>query len=388
MTLFAPEIFAPRLTVRDVNENAIGQLTTFSEADFIPKWNGVGTWRIKAAFDVPGAELFRAGCSITGVMPDGYLFSGQMTDLAKTKDSDNLGGGTVEVSGVHDNAILGFRMAYPDPSVGASSQTATATYNATGPLETVLRTIVALNMGPSAPVVTRRITNLALDTDQGRGPTSPVSLRFDNLLELHQRMMSPAGMGFSIVAAPGGYFYSISQTRDLSDFIRFSQGRGTLGGWSYSLKSPVLTQAAVAGQGEGTARNIRTFNDPTHPELDWGWFIEQFIDRRDTNDTLEMTQAATEAFAQNNQFAVSILPIDTDDMKFGRDYQLGDIVAAEVDGTWYTDTITQIAYQFRPNSYRAVPTIGAADAVGGRALDIYRVVRLIASRVGLLEKRF
>ena len=35
-----------------------------------------------------------------------------------------------------------------------------------------------------------------------------------------------------------------------------------------------------------------------------------------------------------------------------------------------------------------LPSIGNAEAVGGRALDIYRVVRLIASRVGLLEKRF
>jgi hypothetical protein len=391
MTGFAPELFSPRVSVRDVAENALGQLETFTEADFVTKWNGVGSWRIKAASNVPGVEHITAGCGISAVMPDGYRFTGQVTDLVKSRNRDERGAGTLEVSGVEDNAILGFRLAFPTPSQPANLQTASATYNATGIAETVMRALVAANMGPSAGQSARRITNLRLEADQGRGSTIALSLRFDNLLEVHQRTLSPIGLGFSIKAEPGGYVYSISQARDLSLDVVYSEEKGNLDGWQYALKSPGLTKAIVAGQGEGTARNILEVNDPTIPSLEttWGFRIEQFVDRRDTNVTLELQQAAADSFGQqNNQFALTIDPVDTDDVKFGRDVFLGDIVSAKVDGTLYSDTITQVAYQFRPGSYRPVPTIGNADAVGGRALDLYRVVRLIASRIGLLEKRF
>lgn len=390
MTGFVPPNYAPRITVRDVNEDNTGQLATFSEADFVPRWNGVGSWRVKLAANTPGAELFVPGCGISAVMPDGFLFTGQMTDYRKTKNNENPGG-TVEASGVEDNALLGFRVVYPTPTVAVNLQTATATYNATGPAQTVMHNLVALNIGPAAPLSFRRITNLRQEQDQGLGPTSPVSLRFDNLLEVHQRVMSPAGLGFTIKAEPGGYVYQVHQARDLSLDVIFAEEKGNLSGYEYTLKSPGLTRGIVAGQGEGTARNISMYNDPTIPSLEttWGWVIEQFLDRRDTNVTAELQQAATEAFAQqNNQYSLTIETLDTPDIQFGRDYMMGDKVSVRIDGVTYTDTITQVLYEFRPDSYRQLPSIGNAEAVGGRALDIYRVVRLIASRVGLLEKRF
>lgn len=377
-----------RITIRNVLEQPIGQLADWMEADVLPRWNGVGAFTIKAALVTPGARLFSEGGSVIVNLPENQVFTGQITELAKRKNPEDAYG-TVEISGVEDNAILGYRVCLPSPLAAISAQTATATYNATGPAETVAWNLARLNLGPGA-VASRQVPNLVFDPDLARGPTAPVSLRYDSLLEVHQRILSPNSLGFSVKAElGGGYRYSISEARNLTSTIKFSEALGNLNGWEYVRRSPGLTQAIVAGQGEGTARNMQAFSDATGLEALWGWKIEQFLDRRDTNVLAELQQAASEAFSQqNNQYSLTIDPIDDDYRRFGKHYFLGDKVAVEVDGTSYADTITQVRYSSRPGQFRIRPVIGSAEAVGGRALDIYRVVKLIASRVGLLEKRF
>jgi len=382
------DISLTRITVRDITEAYTGQLRAFSEANFVQRWNGVGSWNIKCPATALGAELFKPGCSISVVLPDGQTFSGQMTSFVKTKDPDNRGG-TIEVSGVSDTAILGFRVVYPVPSQPVTLQTASATWNASGPAETVARNLVVQNIGPSAPLTFRRITNLAIDPDQGRGSNVSISARYDNLLDQIQRILSPVGLGFSVKAEFGGYRFSVVAARDLSLDFKFSEQIGNLDGWEYSLNAPQISYGIVAGSGEGTARNVIIEHDPRLVENTWGWVIEQFIDRRDTNVLAELQQAAAEAFAELGPlYSLTINPIDTDSVQFGRDYTLGDKVTVQIDGTNYVDTITQVRYEIKPGSLRIRPTIGNAESVYGRALDIYRVVRLIASRVGLLEKRF
>lgn len=378
-----------RITIRNAAEQQVGQLVDWMEADVVPRWNGVGAFTLKAALNTDGARLFSEGCSVYISLPDDQTFTGQVTDIIKRRSPEDAYG-TVEVSGVEDNAILGYRVCYPTPSAAITAQTATATYNATGPAETVARNLARVNIGPAA-LAGRLVPNLFFAPDQLRGPTTPVSLRYDNLLEATQRILSPVGLGFSVKAEPsgGGYRYSISAARDLTNAFKFSEAFGNLNGWEYSRKSPGLTKAYVAGQGEGIARNMIQVLDASGLEALWGWSIEQFLDRRDTNVLVELQQAAAEAFAQqNNQYSLTIDPLDSDDFRFGVHYLLGDKVAVEVDGTEYADTITSVRYQSRPGQFRRRPVIGSAEAVGGRALDIYRVVKLIASRVGLLEKRF
>lgn len=377
-----------RVTIRDVNENPVGQLVDWMSADVIPRWNGVGAFTIQAALGTPGARLFTAGSSVIISLPDDQTFTAQVTDITKRRGPEDSYG-TIEVSGVEDNAILGYRVCYPTPTASITAQTATATYNASGPAETVARDLARLNIGPAA-LAGRSVPNLVFDPDQFRGSTANISLRYDILLTALQGILSPAGLGFSVKAEfGGGYRFSIRQARDLSATIKFSDGLGNLNGFEYNLKSPGLTKAIIAGQGAGTARNMVLVPDTTGLEATWGWAIEQFLDRRDTNVLLELQQAAAEAFAQqNNQVSLTINPLDTPDRKFGVHYLLGDKVAVEVDGTTYADTITSAQYQSRPGSFRVLPVIGSAEAVGGKALDLYRIVKLIATRVGLLEKRF
>jgi Siphovirus ReqiPepy6 Gp37-like protein len=379
-----------RVTVRDVNEVPLGQLADWMQADVVPRWNGIGAFTIKTALGTPGARLFKAGTNVIISLPEEQSFTGQITDIVKSKEPEDPFG-TIEVSGVEDDAILGYRLCLPSPLATIGNQTASATYNATGPAETVARNLARLNIAPGVAVAWRQVPNLEFEPDQSRGGNVSVSLRYDILLEALQRILSPVGLGFSVKAQlAGGYRFSISEARDLSTQIKFSEALGNLNGYHYGLKSPGLTQAIVAGQGEGTARNMQPFTEPTGLlESTWGWRIEQFIDRRDTNVLLDLQQAAAEAFAeQNNLFSLSIDPLDTPERRFGVHYLLGDKVSVEIDDEMYADTITSVRYSSRPGQFRISPVIGNAEAVGGRALDIYRVVKLIATRIGLLEKRF
>jgi hypothetical protein len=392
-----------RVVVRDVNEVAQGQLTGEMEADFVPRWNGVGSWRIKCMLDQPGAELFTPGCgiSVNRTDDDGEdvrIFSGQMTSYqhswgnqtGDTERGGDSGAGTIEVAGVEDTAILGYRMVFPDPNRAVDLQTTAVNRVKTGKAETVMRDFARENIGDKVPLSApgdpdRRVTNLQFSTDQARGTTITVSARFDNLLDLTQRIASPQSLGFSIRSVAGGYLYDVTTAQDLSLDIKFSRELGNLRGYSYSTTAPMLTNAAVAGSGDGTARTILNFVNPVGP---WGWLIEQFIDRRDTAVFDEMLQAAQEAFAQyEEQFTLSFNPIDTAVMRFGRDYNLGDKVTVSINGVDFVDTITQVQYELRSGQERIKPVIGSAESVFGKALDIYRVVKLMVARVGLLERR-
>lgn len=377
-----------RITVRDVNEVAMGQLESLVEADFIPRWNGVGTWRILCSMKSSVAQHFKSGAGITVALPDGRRFTGQTTKIIKRKTRE-VPNGLIEVSGVEDTAILGFRLVFPTPSQPANLQTATATYNASGPAETVAKNIVRSNLGSSA-IAARKDSKVTVALDAARGGTVNVSARFDNMLDQVQRILTPKGLGFSLRWDDTKYLFDVYETRDLTGSVKFSENLGNLEGWEYSLAAPQLTQALVAGQGEGTARNIRIYDDPINNPAIWGWLIEQFIDRRDTNATLDLDQAAVEAFEAGGgeQFSLVISPTDSVDVRFGRDYYLGDQISVKIDGSEYNDTVTSAAYEIRAGSIRIKPTIGGAESVHGRMLDIYRVVKLIATRVGLLEKRF
>jgi hypothetical protein len=393
-----------RVVIRDVNEVAQGQLTGEMEADFIPRWNGVGSWRIKCMLDQPGAELFTPGCgiSVNRLDDDGNdvrIFSGQMTSYqhswgnqtGDTERGGDSGSGTIEVAGVEDTAILGYRMVFPDPARGVDLQTTAVNRVKTGFAETVMRDFARENIGDKVPSTgppgdpTRRVTNLEFSTDQARGTSITVSARFDNLLDLTQRIASPQLLGFSVKSVPNGYLYDVTSAQDLSLDVKFSRDLGNLRGYSYSTTAPMLTNAAVAGGGDGTARVINKYTQAVGP---WGWMIEQFIDRRDTSVAAEMLQAAQEAFSQyGEQFTLSFNPIDSEFMRFGRDYKLGDKVTVSINGVDFVDTITQVQYELRPGQERIKPVIGSAESVFGKALDLYRVVKLIVARVGLLERR-
>lgn len=379
----------PKIRIRDINEQRVGTIDKYTEAVFIPKWNGVGTWSLKIAANAPGAEFITPGCGVSVVLSDGSDFSGhatQFVDEWNTEGDD--GDGTITIAGVEDKAMLGYRVVLPVPGADYTAQTAAANYTITGQIETIIKRVVSDNIGSYALPV-RMVPNFNVMPDRATGPSTSVSLRYDNLLDTVQRLASPVQYGFSVVSVPGGWNFDVKPNIDASNRVKFARKLGNMTAYTFGRTAPTLTRAIVAGSGAGVARNVRTYDqvggavDPS-----WGFLLEGFIDRRDTSSSTDMLQAATEAFASGGEgVSLAVTVLDTDDIKIGRDYGLGSIVAAEVRGVVYNDIISQVQYSYKPDEIRITPTIGGGDAVYGKALDVYRVVRSISARLALLERR-
>lgn len=136
---------------------------------------------------------------------------------------------------------------------------------------------------------------------------------------------------------------------------------------------------------------------------------ERFVDRRDipvskaTNGTpinpgdstpvfpdvlAQLDQAGIEALTEAvSKASLSVTPIDTEQLQFGRDYSLGDIVAVSIDGVTITDVLREVKLSDDTgNGPEIKPTIGSPDATAD-APAIYRVVRKMRQAIRKIETR-
>lgn len=358
------------LLVRDENLDHIGVIEDDYALEAIERHLALGAWKIDLAADGPGAELLRAGAGILLVdsATGETLVSGPIRPQETQRAAD---GHTLSVSGVTDTAALG-RLCWPRPGQDIPSTGATqddAYYVTSGPAETVMRTLVDVNAGPSARAE-RQIPGLVLPASQGRGPTVESKTRFDSLLEALWGIGEIAGLGVRVVQQGTSLVLDVYEPADRSDEVRFSVGLGNLASYSYSLTPPEVTDIVVGVGGEGQARVFFRFTqrDPLWP----GLVLEEFVDRRDVDPTLSpgddgyvdpqaaAQQSADERFAEaGGKASVTFVPIDTDAVAWGRDYWLGDVVTAETEIGPVTDVIREVRYtRSAEDGQRIEPAIG------------------------------
>lgn len=280
-----------------------------------------------------GVILFRDGVKI---------MSGDIVSIARGSKQST-------VSGWSDTTLPDDRLVAPNPAQSWAAQS-TDYDNRTGPAETVLLNYINANVGPGA-LASRRIAGLRVPASAGRGKTTTVKGRFDKV-----------GTVLADVAESGGLHYDIAQDEDtlgpflqttvrpvadLSANVRFGTAGSFTGAvigsdWSYTLERPTVTDAVVAGGGEGADRILVEKVDTT-AEATWGRKIEQLIDQRQTTDTTELADAGTDALSDGaNPVSVSFTVTDQPDVRYRRDWQVGDKVGVSVDGIDLTDVVREV----------------------------------------------
>jgi prophage tail gpP-like protein len=111
-----------------------------------------------------------------------------------------------------------------------------------------------------------------------------------------------------------------------------------------------------------------------------------FKDRRDTDDPAELQQAIDEELAERAERAgLSISPVDTEGLRFGVDYDLGDRVTVMVDGTPVRDLLREVKFTLTGEGETVTPTVGTPSHPGA-ALGIFEQLRRLRSRVSGLER--
>jgi len=323
----------PQLSIRcfDSSLNLLTELDTYESAYFSRSWYDIGDFAIKINWNLTDAAGFRFASYFTignyVLFGTDYLKIGQILEIEKTVDQGGKGSQFVTVKGKEAKTILTQRLVEP---------TTTANYTAVGVAETVIKNLVKSQIGSTATA--NRIHPLVnVTTDQTRGSSVTVSSRFVMLSEEIRKAALASSMGSS---------FSFNPTTKLLDFecyegtdrtasqsvnprMIISTDYDTLK--SASVKTSYATYKNLvyaAGQGIGTARNIRKVYSGTEPS--GAARREVFSDMRELFTSTEIDAKGANVLAGlTTQKFIDAKALVYSQYVLGTDYNLGDIVTVK-----------------------------------------------------------
>ncbi|MFD5220324.1 siphovirus ReqiPepy6 Gp37-like family protein [Streptomyces tendae] len=391
-----------QLLVTDRNLNFIGDpITGWTKLACDLNFNAPASGSVQLPARPEVMELLQPGNRMV-VLRDGEIWcAGPMEepqDYTWGLES-NAGVGTVTCRFSDDLARVAGYLTYPEPSKSFATQTKTADVvrklTATN-AETIIRTLVNENCGPGA-LAARRIEQLILDTVAGVGTNQTLSTRFEPLLDACRTAAVTDKLGFRTRQVGDQIRFGVYAPRDLTGTARFSDGLGNLRSASFTLGAPTATSELVMGGNdpaddppEGDPAYQRVYVEVTsNLHTDW-WRVEKFIEKSGVDDDSEgeLTQAGVLAFGNDNPTAsLSTVTVDTEDLKAGRDFGLGDLVAVVLPtGLEIADVVQSIGLAAEPDSGELVTTvIGNNDKT--TTTRMVWTVRDLAYRLGQLEGR-
>ncbi|WP_225080439.1 siphovirus ReqiPepy6 Gp37-like family protein [Streptomyces sp. CoT10] len=304
--------------------------------------------------------------------------------------------GTVTVRWSDDLARVAGYLTYPEPSKAFTAQDTITdrmrTFTATN-AELLIRQVVNENCGPGA-LAARRIERLVLDDIAGVGGNRSLSTRFEPLLDACRAAAATDGLGFRTRQMGNEIRFGVYKPVDRTSTARFSRGLGNLRKIGFTLGGPLATSELVQGGGDpdeqATPPNRRVYVEVTSgAAADW-YRVEKLVDKTGTLDDSggELTQAGTLGFGDDNpQASLATVTVDTEDLRAGRDYFLGDkVTVALPTGLEVADIVQTIRLEATPDEGEVVTSVvGNSDKTTTSAT--VRAVRDLARRLGRLEAR-
>lgn len=371
-------------------------ITRWSQLDVVERCNIANTWVLEGPSSA--LRVFTPGMGCILDRDGDQVTSGQVRSIYRRMETDEDGR-------VHDLTTLGFisdldevagRRAFPQPAkvLNATPSTFTAAHDVrTGPIETVLLAYIAANLGPTAPVANRRQTKLVLPASLGRGGSTTVSARMDDLARLVHDLGEAGRLRVDVQhdesTGTPRLLLTIADVPDVSEHVRFglaeSTATGTITSWSYKLEAPELTRAIVFSAGELEARSAAQFVDVDAEAL-WGRAREGLVDQRQTDDLDEITRAGAEALAEGaTPVTIEFTVADGPDVKVRRDYDVGYQVGVELPDlpeAVSDNVVRELATSVRPDAAEQVSVVvgtpGATSQSTKQAARLNRALRDIA----------
>lgn len=277
------------------------------------------------------------------------ITSGQITGISRKAVTEGRRVvDTMTVAFASDLAAFGGRVVRPSPGTALTPGVIGTFPDAydlrTGIVEDLILDYVAAHIGSMA-LADRRLARLRLPPSQGRGGTTQVSGRFDNLGVLVQALAEAGGLRVRLVHTEdvdGPWLdLVIDEVRDLSVNVRFGSSDSTAAGiiseWEYELSAPTTTRPLLGLGGEMELREFLEVRD-TEAEALWHRSWETFVDQRgiDPTSTDKLAEALREAQqsldAGKGPVKVSFTPALGPDLEYRRDVLVGDIVGYDLPG--------------------------------------------------------
>jgi hypothetical protein len=333
--------------VRDGSYNRVGQLTPtdLKDLEIVLLFNEVSTWKLSLDSNHPLVDTLiapKSGIVVTG--PSGTIISGP-TVSAKNVSSLEYPKGIWEIEGRDDSIILSQTALYPKPTNLDVTLQTTAYDTFIGKAESAIKHYVKANIGADAPVG-RKINNLIIEADSLLGNTLTTSARFNPANEFIGKIASTSGLGYKLEQVNDNLVFKVYAPLDLSGTIRMDVYNNQLAKTEYLYKAPLATRIIVGGKGAAEQRTFKevTTSESLAAEAEWGRRIEVFKDNRSTTDDDELIQAGLEVLVKEGKTLTSVVitPSDYITMRYGFDWNLGDIISVMVNDTEIKQVVTQV----------------------------------------------
>lgn len=396
--LVTPE---PYILITDKNLNYIGDpISQVNSIDVTKNWNqpDSGTF-VCPALPEYMSSLTRGHRAM--VIRDGGIFSagpierpgGYEWGVGGDNASTEAEPGLITVDFTDDSVHLASRLVFPNPALAGNDSTQPAYYQVTDNSVTIMRNLVNLNAGPGARAP-RIVPKLALGTfDAGTGETYTLKSRFERMSDVLRTVADNTGqLGFEVVQEGDQLLFNVFVSEDKTAKARFSRGLGNLRSVKYDLTAPTGTVAFVGGSGEEADRTVIVRNNATD-ETNW-WRTELWVegsqqdDGTGTDTAGTMAAAGDDALGQNAEKVQLItVTVDTEDVKFGREFGLGDYVTIEVmPGIEVYDTVRSVHYTYTPDDGEDVSILVGTQEATNDPLWL-QVIDSMATRLSRLERK-
>jgi hypothetical protein len=253
----------------------------------------------------------------------------------------------MQIEGVHENALLEWRRVMW--KAGTANRSAFSGVAA----ETVAKLLVQYNATTSATTAAGRAIDgaypslpITIQADAAQGSTISASYAWLNLLPALQRVAVLGGGDFSLEYDESTHSWEFQWHQpylgeDRSAEVVFSLDRGNMQAPVLALTNPwEPTVAVVAGQGQGEDRALVVRTGPNYSS---DFSREVFIDARDLSTTAALQDRGDQRLDDmKSRNALDFQVMQTDGLKYGRDYFLGDLATwrfAGLTGTQQIDSV-------------------------------------------------
>jgi hypothetical protein len=347
-----------------------------------PRHNLQSTASLTVAADHPRAgDLLEPGARLVVEFDGEQILSGPLTRRGGEVRPD----ADITVDVRDDWHLLRSLLGRPNPTGTLAQQGDDGAYRTvTGPAETVVKTLVAENVGRTGLPVT-------IAPDLGRGDTITVQVRMHPLADRLLPLIDQAGIGVTVrqvgpktqgTGLQVDCYTPAQYPRTLTD------ASGVVVGGSWSLTAPEVTRVVVGGPGEGVDRVFVEVVD-TAAEAEWGLVLEQFADARDVTEgpdlAVRLEQRGWERLAEAKAkagLAVSLSETSTFRVH-PSGLWVGTRVRLDVGTVVVEDVLREAPMSFtRDNGFQATPLVGErsddpsvslARAVAGIARGLRRL---------------
>ncbi|MCM8710546.1 siphovirus ReqiPepy6 Gp37-like family protein [Clostridium sp. SYSU_GA19001] len=308
------------IRIIDRSFNLIGEIDNYTSLIFTRKYSNYGDFEIHIGADVLNADKLQKGNIIV------LGGNGRKSGIILHREiNQNENGEEFLIKGYTLGSILNRRITIPPVNQAYD------TINSFG--ETAIKHYVDVNC--VNPIdVKRKISNLIIAEDKGRGKQVSYSSRLKQLDEEVSKICELSGLGYEIYLDFNNFkfVFDILQGRDLTvnqnilppvifsiDFDNIQNQEYTDSDIGYK------NYGYVGGQGEGEERNIIEVGD----EITGFDRIETFIDARDINENEDLAQRGIQKLLEFKNIQSFTSEIINNVFEYEKDWNLGDIVTCQ-----------------------------------------------------------